>query len=393
MKTTTKKQFSIAELSSGARAKALEEHRDYLDDWTDNFYAVTNAMGLNIEIEDSVTCRILISFEEAAGKTAKKILSIETPGTWCENQLAIIAKGKTAASLFGTRIFHDPKRLVDEKNTLTKSLNDIVVELYKSEHRIAQSDGSIIDALEANGLVFDVEGNEVQYEAPAGPSEEVIAIANAFSAKLYEWLGAETMVKVIKENQFNDDECASHNHCDANQAMIDVCEEAGIELWTKEEDPSFTEEFNEVSNEAWTLAKKNNFNQIRNTFTPGEWRVSEDFDTIVDSKGFGIVGLESTAILENWGDHAAHWGNKPGLTYRDLSDAEVEANARLIAQTPWLLDRLQITNRFLAEIYNIVKDRKKSPEDTKLQLSELVHQMQRQLDKNSQCIERATKKQ
>lgn len=82
-------------------------------------------------------------------------------------------------------------------------------------------------------------------------------LAKSFSNVLNEWLTKEEMATVIERNQtpeYQDGSCATHDFCDANQAIIDAFEkEAGRELDTQDEDDM------KLIQKAWDLARDNNF--------------------------------------------------------------------------------------------------------------------------------------
>lgn len=73
--------------------------------------------------------------------------------------------------------------------------------------------------------------------------------------------------------------------------------------------------------------------------TKGKWHVGEDSD-VYDENGFDIVEMSHPMrIKENWEETGVrHWGEKKGVSYVDTTDEEVEANARLIAAAPELLE-------------------------------------------------------
>lgn len=80
-------------------------------------------------------------------------------------------------------------------------------------------------------------------------------LATKFSKVLNEWLTAEQMDEVRQRNAGGDPLCcATHDFCDANQAMLDALDEAGIEWGGPEDD-----EGNRLISKAWDLAKSRGF--------------------------------------------------------------------------------------------------------------------------------------
>ena len=82
-------------------------------------------------------------------------------------------------------------------------------------------------------------------------------------------------------------------------------------------------------------------------FTKGPWSVSQTYieeSSVLDSHGFNIANVEMSATLDDWRrkhPKVAHRSNKEGVTYRELSEEEVRANAHLIAAAPQLYEALK----------------------------------------------------
>lgn len=74
--------------------------------------------------------------------------------------------------------------------------------------------------------------------------------------------------------------------------------------------------------------------------TPGPWKSVGG--TIYDSNNFEIANSTEMAILLNWDkEGVGHWSRKPGITYIEREEDEVESNCKLIAQAPALLEALK----------------------------------------------------
>ena len=113
---------------------------------------------------------------------------------------------------------------------------------------------------------FEQGGSVDQYD-----KQKVKEIAAKFSEILWspDWVGPEDMPKVIAENKSNnDDTCATHDYVDANMAMDEAFTAAMGREYTffNDEEPE-TEKQNEIDtwyfNEAWDLAKENDFDVER----------------------------------------------------------------------------------------------------------------------------------
>jgi hypothetical protein len=98
-------------------------------------------------------------------------------------------------------------------------------------------------------------------------------VAKEFSRIVTEWLGKETMLKVIRENQDNvgtmyEDCCATGNYCDSNMAMLEAFEFVTgspfrfletLDGSDTQDALSANEEDCELWNAAWDMAKKNRY--------------------------------------------------------------------------------------------------------------------------------------
>lgn len=94
----------------------------------------------------------------------------------------------------------------------------------------------------------------------------------------------------------------------------------------------------------------------KTNITPGVWKVGK-YNSILDSKGFGIVSVDdSSAVLEGW-EHtgAAHWSRRPGVTYRDVSEEEYEANIALIAEAGTVTNECGKPPRELLELVRALR--------------------------------------
>lgn len=74
-------------------------------------------------------------------------------------------------------------------------------------------------------------------------------------------------------------------------------------------------------------------------YTPGPWQVAEsDAEAVVDARGFQVADAAFMAVLLGWSK------NK---TFIERADGEAEANARLIAAAPDLLECLEEAERLI----------------------------------------------
>ena len=71
--------------------------------------------------------------------------------------------------------------------------------------------------------------------------------------------------------------------------------------------------------------------------SPAPWEAVAG--TIMDARGFAIADMNSLAILPGYAEKLGikHWGERPGVAYLELTDAETDANAVLMAAAPALL--------------------------------------------------------
>lgn len=95
---------------------------------------------------------------------------------------------------------------------------------------------------------------EVGGHTPLPSAEE---LARTFSAIIRKWLSQAELLNVIYLNGTAEyaNCCATHNYCDPNQAMIDALEQFGVYGFDAND-----EELTALINEAWSLARKRNFN-------------------------------------------------------------------------------------------------------------------------------------
>ena len=94
------------------------------------------------------------------------------------------------------------------------------------------------------------------------------ALAAAFARELLEWLGAETLAKVDRENAVHAHKgdhgiCASADHCDSNMAMVAAYEALGFPA----PNPG-CQACNAQWNEAWAIAKTRGFVLLALTSRP-----------------------------------------------------------------------------------------------------------------------------
>lgn len=73
--------------------------------------------------------------------------------------------------------------------------------------------------------------------------------------------------------------------------------------------------------------------------TAGPWAISVN-GGVIDPDGFCVARISSLAILDDWSEKypkLRHWAGGGTKTSRERTDAEVEANERLVAASPDLL--------------------------------------------------------
>lgn len=78
------------------------------------------------------------------------------------------------------------------------------------------------------------------------------ALAEQFSQTINDWFDADTIAEVNRLNHSPEYKgvCATHDFCDANQAMIDSLDTFGLE---------FEHDLIELINASWEIAKQNGF--------------------------------------------------------------------------------------------------------------------------------------
>lgn len=78
------------------------------------------------------------------------------------------------------------------------------------------------------------------------------ALAREFCRVLNHWLSPAQIGEINRRNAANENKsvCASHDYCDANQAMLDAMDVLGIE---------FNDDSHDLINRAWEIARKRGF--------------------------------------------------------------------------------------------------------------------------------------
>jgi hypothetical protein len=90
---------------------------------------------------------------------------------------------------------------------------------------------------------------------------KIAELANSFSAILREWMTADEMEDINTQNEsngFNPSDCATHDHCDPNEAMIDAWDQVIARPFYAATWADTT-----LSDRAWQMAKENRFEQIK----------------------------------------------------------------------------------------------------------------------------------
>lgn len=92
------------------------------------------------------------------------------------------------------------------------------------------------------------------------PQNNIENLAQTFSKILLQWLGQDKIDAINAENALrNDTSCASHDHCDPNQAMIDAYAVVFGREPFNDDDQEQSDLDTDRINEAWNLSKKNKF--------------------------------------------------------------------------------------------------------------------------------------
>ena len=108
----------------------------------------------------------------------------------------------------------------------------------------------------------DMMTEDTRVDNHACPDVTPGTLATAFARELLEFLGAETLSKVDRENAVHahkgdHDICASGDHCDSNKAMLFAYDDLGL----AGPDPACQRCADQV-NEAWTIAKTRGFSAL-----------------------------------------------------------------------------------------------------------------------------------
>lgn len=115
-------------------------------------------------------------------------------------------------------------------------------------------------------------------------------LAIEFSKVLNQWLTSEQLAEINRLNktpEYQDGSCATHNYCDANQAMID----AFATLYNRQPDVQCDRD-NSLIDGAWSLARYHNFNPSAIRFPLLNTIAKESPGTVVDSNWFDILEEE-----------------------------------------------------------------------------------------------------
>lgn len=104
-------------------------------------------------------------------------------------------------------------------------------------------------------------GQELWHQLPFGdsmPEDDgslADSLADEFSRILNSWLSPDELTEVCRRNAATEDgSCATHDFCDANQAMIDALTELEIEYFGGQ---NFL--LGDLIDRAWDLARENEF--------------------------------------------------------------------------------------------------------------------------------------
>ena len=87
------------------------------------------------------------------------------------------------------------------------------------------------------------------------PSAEHVAVLFAFGMRTY--LTQKEIASLVKANKTSEF-CNANDYCDANQLMLDAVHDAAPNFYLTC-DEGLTEDFMDLANEAWAIAKKNNY--------------------------------------------------------------------------------------------------------------------------------------
>lgn len=83
------------------------------------------------------------------------------------------------------------------------------------------------------------------------------ALADEFAARLYLYIGRVQFEEVLRRNPTYGEACASHDFCDANEAMLEAFQELIPDV--DAEAIMASDEMTALWNEAWAIAKASAF--------------------------------------------------------------------------------------------------------------------------------------